>query len=281
MIHFDLPALLTPLNTALDGLTFWVYGVSFLLTLTGYYQQVWQRRRDPPRMLEALGFISLAVGVAFSSALWWPMLVNLMYFPAEEMARRGGRLFQVNEAMNRFLDEAGRLVTDTGTGDNGHGQLSKVWNYTWNLGRITRAGIADLVLHGLVSLGTFLAALIALPFYFLQHTLVPVLARLMPVAVCGMTVPVLRGRAVAYFSLTLSVLAWPTGFTLVAFVTNSILAASFVPAGASAAASSLAPSIQTLVAAMVMVIGTLLVPPTFLYLFRQNSAPGPGASAPP
>ena len=277
MIRLDLQTPLVLLNTALDHLGVWVGAVAFLLTLIGYYGQVWRQRHDPPRMLEAVGLISLTVGVAFAAPFWWPLLVNLMYFPAEQMAAQG-TYFQINGAMNRFLSDMGTLIADTGTGNNGHGQLSPVWNFTWNFSRITRAGVADLLIHGTISFSAFLAALIVLPFYFLQHFLVPVFGKMAPVAVCAFTVPGLRSRTTSYFALALSVLAWPTGFTLVAFVVNSILTTNFIPqTGASQpvnqAATALAPSIQTFVAALVMILGTLLVPPTFYYLFRPASGP--------
>ncbi|MFI5355433.1 MAG: hypothetical protein ACHQX0_07470, partial [Desulfobaccales bacterium] len=140
MIRFDLRASFTQVDTALAALTPWVMGMAFLLTLLGYYQQVWQQRHDPPRMLEAMGFIALAVMFSASVTLWWPLLVNLLCFPAEELARQDS-LFQVNRALNAFQSETARLIADPGAGNNGHGALSPVWNYTWNLNRITRAGV--------------------------------------------------------------------------------------------------------------------------------------------
>ncbi len=280
MIKFNLDSPLLQLTAALDALAPWVGGVAFLLTLFGYYSQVWQQRHDPPRMLEALGCISLAVALAFSTSLWWPLLVNLLYYPAEFLAGRG-TLFQINWSVNHFFGAMTNLVTDVGSGSNGHGQLSPVWNFTWNFTRITRAGVTDLVIHALVSTATFLAGIVVLPFYFLQHFLVVVLSKLLPVAVCSLTVPALRGRAAQYFALTLSILAWPLGFTVVALVTNAIVLSNFVPSGASVAAAALAKTVQTLVAALVMILGTLLVPPTLLYLFRPTPSAASGGTPPP
>jgi hypothetical protein len=54
MIRFDLTAPTQALTSAFGSLSTYVYGVAFLVTLIGYYAQVWRHRREPSQAIEAL-----------------------------------------------------------------------------------------------------------------------------------------------------------------------------------------------------------------------------------
>ena len=47
MISFDLSGPTQTLTSAFSSLATYVYGVAFLITLIGYYAQVWKHRREP------------------------------------------------------------------------------------------------------------------------------------------------------------------------------------------------------------------------------------------
>lgn len=273
MIRFDLTAPLQNVSSAFDSLQTYVYGVAFLLTLIGYYAQVWRHRSEPQKSLEALGLIALTVLFAASISFWRPYVVNLFYFPAEQLARANS-VFRLNLAINNFYHGMKDLVADPAAGAAGGGTVEKVVHFLWNFGEITKAALLALVIQCFVYVLTLLGAFIALPFYFFQQVLVVALFTFMPVAICALTVPALRDRAVAYMGMTASVLAWPLGFSIVAAATNVVFDVPFNPGDsvAGGVAQMLEPILRELVAAIIMVIGTVLVPPTMFFIALYGGA---------
>lgn len=273
MIRFDLTAPLQNVASAFDSLQSYVYGIAFLLTLIGYYAQVWRHRSEPPKTLEALGTIALTVLFAASITFWRPYLVNLLYYPAEQLGRANA-VFRLNLAINNFYHGMNALTADPAPDPAGTGTIPQAFHFMWNLGGITRAALLALSIEGFVFIFTLLGAFIALPFYFLQQVLVVALFTFMPVAICALTVPALRDRAVAYMSMTASVLAWPLGFSIVAAATNVVFDVPFNPGSdvAGTVAQMLGPIFRELVAAIIMVIGTVLVPPTMFFIALYGGA---------
>lgn len=271
MIRFDLTAPLQGVSSAFASLQTYVYCVAFLVTLIGYYAQVWRRRGDPAKTLEAVGIISLCVMAAASVSFWRPYVVNLFYYPAEQLGQASS-LFQLNLALNNFLHGMTSLIVDTAANTSGGSTLQNVAHFFWNFGALTRAALLGVAIQLLVSVLAILGAFIALPFYFLQHVLIEVFFAFVPIAICALAVPALREKAVAYLGMTASVLAWPVGFSVVAAATNLVFQVPFDP-GTSAAggvAGLLEPILRELVAAIIMIFGTILVPPTMLFIFLHG-----------
>jgi len=272
MIRFDLTAPMQTVASAFDSLQTYVFSVAFLVTLIGYYAQVWRRRGDAAKTIEAVAIIGVCVMFAASVAFWQPYVVNLFYYPAEQLAQANS-VFQLNLALNNFYHGMSTLVADSSTNSSGStSSLQQAVQFLWNFGQMTRAALLGLIVHALVYVLTIIGAFIALPFYFLQRVLIVVFFCFMPIAVCGLTVPAFRDKAVAYMSMTASVLAWPLGFSIVAAATNVVFQVPFSPGAtvAGGVASLLEPVLRELVAAVIMIFGTLLVPPTMLFLFMYG-----------
>lgn len=269
MIRFDLTSPMQGVANAFASLQTYVFSVAFLVTLIGYYAQVWRRRSEPAKTVEALVVIGLCVMAAASVAFWRPYVVNLFYFPAEQLAQASST-FQLNLAVNNFLKGLNGLVSEAASSG---GTLQNAAHFLWNLSSITRAALLGLVIQVFVYVLAIIGAFIALPFYFLQHVLVEVFFAFAPIAICALTVPAFREKAVSYLAMTASVLAWPLGFSIVAAATNIVFQVPFNAADggvASGVATLLEPVLRELVAAIIMLFGTLLVPPTLLYIFLHG-----------
>lgn len=269
MIRFDLTAPTQALTSAFGSLSTYVYGVAFLVTLIGYYAQVWRHRREPTHSIEALVVIALCVMFASSVSFWRPYVVNLFYYPAQQLAQANS-VFQLNLAVNNFLQGMANLVKDPANGGStGPSTVQQVAHLVWNFSLLTRAALLGLVVQLLVYVLTTIGAFIALPFYFFQRVLVEALFTFMPIAICALSVPALRDRAAAYLSMTASVLAWPLGFSIVAAAANTVFQVPFDGNGSAVAAtvvSVLEPVLRELVAAIIMIFGSLLVPPTMFFI---------------
>lgn len=269
MIRFDLTAPTQALSSAFGSLSEYVYGVAFLVTLIGYYAQVWRHRREPTHAIEAVFTIALCVMFAASISFWRPYVVNLFYYPAQQLAQANS-VFQLNLAVNNFLQGMANLVREPANGGaNGPGPVQQVAHLVWNLGAVTRAALLGLVIQVFVYVLTTIGAFIALPFYFFQRVLVEALFTFMPIAICALSVPALRDRATAYLSMTASVLAWPLGFSIVAAAANTVFQVPFDGGNsgvASPVAAVLEPLIRELVAAIIVIFGSLMVPPTMFFL---------------
>ena len=269
MIRFDLTAPTQALSSAFGSLSEYVYGVAFLVTLIGYYAQVWRHRREPTHAIEAVVTTALCVMFAASISFWRPYVVNLFYYPAQQLAQANS-VFQLNLAVNNFLQGMATLVKDPANGGaSGPSTVQQVAHLVWNLGEVTRAALLGLVIQVFVYVLTTIGAFIALPFYFFQRVLVEALFTFMPIAICALSVPALRDRATAYLSMTASVLAWPLGFSIVAAAANTVFQVPF-DGGNSVVGSTVAalvePLIRELVAAIIMIFGSLMVPPTMFFL---------------
>jgi hypothetical protein len=268
MISFDLTAPIQALTSAFGSLSTYVYGVAFLVTLIGYYAQVWKHRREPTHAIEALVIIALCVMFASSVSFWRPYAVNLFYYPAQQLAQANS-VFQLNQAINNFFSGAANLAKDPANGGtNGPSTLQQAAHFLWNLGQVTRAALLGLVVQMLVDVLTVIGGLIALPFYFFQRVLVEALFTFMPIPICALSVPALRDRAAAYLSMTASVLAWPLGFAIVAAAANTVFQVPFSSGGtvAGTVGAVLEPILRILVAAIIMIFGSILVPPTMFFL---------------
>lgn len=269
MIRFDLSAPTQALSSAFGALSTYVYGVAFLVTLIGYYAQVWRHRREPSHAIEALVTIALCVMFAASISFWRPYVVNVFYYPAQQLAQANS-VFQLNQAVNNFLQGMASLVKDPANGGtSGPSTVQQVAHLVWNFASITRAALLGLVIQAFVYVLSTLGAFIALPFYFFQRVLVEALFTFMPIAICALSVPALRDRASAYLSMTASVLAWPLGFSIVAAAANTVFQVPFdggSTVAVSTVASVLEPLLKELVAAIIMIFGSLLVPPTMFFM---------------
>lgn len=269
MIRFDLSAPTQALSSAFGALSTYVYGVAFLVTLIGYYAQVWRHRREPSHAIEALVTIALCVMFAASISFWRPYVVNVFYYPAQQLAQANS-VFQLNQAVNNFLQGMASLVKDPANGGtSGPSTIQQVAHLVWNFASITRAALLGLVIQAFVYVLSTLGAFIALPFYFFQRVLVEALFTFMPIAICALSVPALRDRASAYLSMTASVLAWPLGFSIVAAAANTVFQVPFdggSTVAVSTVASVLEPLLKELVAAIIMIFGSLLVPPTMFFM---------------
>src|ERR1019366_6425712 len=115
---FDLTAPTQALSSAFGSLSTYVYGVAFLVTLIGYYAQVWRHRREPMHAIEALVVIALCVMFSASISFWRPYVVNLFYYPAQQLAQANS-VFQLNLAVNNFFHGMSSLVADTATNSSG------------------------------------------------------------------------------------------------------------------------------------------------------------------
>ena len=266
MIRFDLTAPTQALTSAFGSLQTYVYGVAFIVTLIGYYAQVWRHRREPAYALEAIVLIGLCVVFSASISFWRPYVVNLFYYPAQQLAQASST-FQLNQAINNFLQGMTNLVKDAATsGSSGTGTVQEIAHLAWNFSAITRAALLGLVIQAFVYVLAIIGAFIALPFYFFQRVLVEALFTFMPIAICALSVPALKDRATSYLSMTASVVAWPLGFSIVAAAANTVFQVPFDSAagaaGSTGAPMLLGPVLQELVAAIIMLFGTLLVPPT-------------------
>ena len=268
MISFDLTAPTQALTSAFSSLSTYVYGVAFLVTLIGYYAQVWRNRREPAHTLEALGLIALCVMFAASVSFWRPYVVNLFYYPARQLAQANS-VFQLNLAINNFFQGLANLAKDPANGGTGGPGTVQQWaHFLWNLGQVTRAALLGLLIQMLVDVLAIIGGIIALPFYFFQRVLVEALFTFMPVAICALSVPALRDRATAYLGMTASVLAWPLGFAIVAAAANTVFQVPFSSGGtvAGTVGAILEPLLRELVAAVIMIFGSILVPPTMFFL---------------
>jgi hypothetical protein len=268
MISFDLSAPTQALTSAFGSLSTYVYGVAFLLTLIGYHAQVWRHRREPAHSLEALALIALCVMFAASVSFWRPFVVNIFYYPAQQLAQASS-VFQLNQAINNFLQGMANLATDPANGGSGGpGTLQQLAHYLWNLGQVTKAALLGLMIQVLVDLLTVVGGFIALPFYFFQRVLVEALFTFMPIAICALSVPALKDRAGAYMGMTASVLAWPLGFAIVAAAANTVFQVPFSPSGivSGPIETALEPVLRELVASIIMIFGSILVPPTMFFL---------------
>lgn len=270
MIRFDLTPPLQNLTSAFDSLQTYVYGIAFLVTLAGYYLQVWRHRSDAAKAFEAIAVIGVCVLFAASVSFWRPYVVNVFYYPAEELGRANAS-FRLHLAINHFFHGMTEVVAETARDDGGTAE--KIVHFLWNFGEITQTALLGLAVQAFVYVLTLLGAFIALPFYFLQHVLVTVFFTFMPIPICALTVPALRDRSIAFMSMTASVLAWPLGFSIVAAATNTVFDVPFHPAGAvGGVAGLLEPILRQLVAGAIMVMGTLLVPPTLFFIALYGGA---------
>lgn len=256
------------LEGAFDKIELWIWGVAFVFTLLGYYTQVWRRRKDAPRMIEAIGVMAICVMFAASVSVWRPYLVNLMYWPAQTLAREND-LFKVKT-----------LVANTTSNLKAYMDSIRAASL---LGGPTAVGVALLgmrsdpysayaaLVQSITSILGFISSFIIVPFYVLQRVLVETMFTFLPIAITGLTLPPIKERCVSYCAMLLSVLAWPLGFSVIAAASNLVFEIPTLLPGATATDQAmqayLSLPMKTLIASIIAVFGTLLVPPTLLYLF--------------
>jgi hypothetical protein len=268
MIRFNLDKL-TAFERSFDDLRLEIYTIAFLIFLTGYFARIWSKRKDPAAHLETIGVVAMLILISvMMNPLIRPLATTLMYYPAEKL-EASNTMFQMNEALNYFQKsinppEAAAQQTF----------FEKLGSFVWNFAEMTKNGLISAVLWILYLFLMTVASLLALPFYFLQRTLIIALFAFSPIAVACLSVPALRDKGAGYLSMTFSVLAWPLGFALVAAMSNVCLAAfpqigssAGVTTAGAAVGSVIAPVVGLLVGSITMIVGVVLVPPTALYIF--------------
>ena len=265
-LRFDFTQPAAELEQALDSIKPWVLGVCFLFSLLAYYSQVWRRRQNPERSFEAIMVVALTVLCSAATPLWRPLMINLLYWPAETLATQNS-MFHMNRAVNSMTDSLNQARQQPGAQPPGQqpqpeqGTLQKVTRFIWNLTGMTTDALLSILIQVIVYILGFIGMVLIIPFYFLQHALVPILFTFLPCAICGLALPMLRDKCVAFICMTFSVLSWPLGFSLVAAATNIVFITPLE-------GDILGPvGIRLIVAAFVMIFGTLLVPPTMFYIF--------------
>jgi hypothetical protein len=272
---------LQAMKSDFDSLSVYVFSVAFLITLAGYYAHIWRKRSEPTKTLESLGIMALIVLFAASIAVWRPLVVNIFYWPAEQLASQSHN-FDPAQTMSQFSSSLNKVMIENAAAqkDQNTSAIKKAWNFVWNIGSLTTAALGDLIFKFMLFASSYVALFITLPFYFLQRVLIEVLFTFMPIAICALYTPALHNRAMSYISTTCSVLAWPLGFAIVSAATNLVFSTPFfgdtnvsdpnVASTINFQVQYVAPFWQILVGALVNIGGTLLVPPTMFYLFMYG-----------
>lgn len=259
-LTFDLTRI-QDMKYAFDALRIEIYSVMFILCLAGYFMRVWQTRSEPNTHFMVIPHIALLIvfGAAFPHMR--PLFQTLFYTPAEKLSEVSS-LFQLNEAMNYFDRQVAAAP------ESNDSILGYLGDFTWNFFEMSRRAIVSWFFTGLYIVLATIAGLIATPFYFLQLTLVETCFAFSPIAFGCMAVPALREKGVGFLTMLASIMAWPMGFAIVAAMTNIALSA--FPAASGVGGLALGPLIGTIVGAAVMLVGTLMVPPTAFYLFMHG-----------
>lgn len=257
VISFDLRKV-TEMTYAFGQIRTEIYIAMFLLCLVGYFSRVWNNRDRPETHFMVIPHIALLI--VFGAALphMRPLFMALFYYPAEKLGDVAP-LFQINEAMNHF----DRRLAATPNGDTAF-----LDSFSWNVMELTRNAIVSGFFYGLYLLMAAVASLIATPFYFLQVTLVETCFAFSPIAFGCLAVPALKDKGAGFLTMLASIMSWPMGFAVVAAMTNITLSA--FPAAAGSTGFALGPLLSAIVAAAVMLVGTLMVPPTAFYLFMHG-----------
>lgn len=250
-ITFDLSKV-QDLSAAFSGLRDEIYLVMFILCLIGYFSRIWQNRKEPQAHLMTIGSISLIIVLASPPAIafWRPLLYSIFYYPAEKLAS-SSTVFQINEAMNAFS------AIQQDAQRNGP-------SISWNLLSLTRYGIQSIFFYGLYIILCQIAAIVVVPFLFLQRCIVEFGFAFCPIAFGALTVPKLTDRGAGFLAMTASFLAWPLGFAIVAAMANIALSA--WPAAGNGGAV-IGPLVSAIVAALILIVGSIMVPSTCLYIF--------------
>jgi hypothetical protein len=257
VVTFDLKKV-TDMTYAFDSIRTEIYMVMFLLCLTGYFARIWQNRKEPQAHMAVIGHIGFLIMFAAALTPLKPVFQALFYYPAEKLAD-ATPLFQINEVMNHF----DKMMASQPQG--GSSILDNLSKFTWNFVEMTRNAMVSAVFYGLFLIMSALASIIAMPFYFLQVTLVEVGFAFAPIAFGALAVPALKDKGSGYLCMLASIMAWPLGFCVVAAMANIVLAA--FPAASGSAGFAFGPLIAGIVAAVIMLVGTVMVPATCLYIF--------------
>ena len=261
VITFDLSHV-SDMTYSLSVIRTEIYSAMFILCLTGYFIRIWQHRKEPQAHLSVIAHIALLIMFGAALPHMKPVFQALFYYPAERLGDVSP-LFQINEAMRHFDKMV--AAQPLPTGDPNETIFTRLASFSWNFVEMTRNAIVSAFFYGLFTLLSLLAGLLATPFYFLQITLVQVGFAFSPIAFGALAVPALRDKGAGYLSMLASILSWPLGFALVAAMTNIALGA--FPAAQGSAGFAFGPIIAAIVAATIMIVGTIMVPPTALYIF--------------
>ncbi len=147
----------------------------------------------------------------------------------------------------------------------------------WGVDRIVQS-IYLSVVYGLSKFAIVLAALIQVPVYILQFILKWLGALFLPIALALFIIPSLASIGVRLISNLLAVLAWPVGFAItnlaaMGFVNDFGTAATYSgnTTGEALYMMSFGSLVMGLIAALILVIGTLGTPPIMFILFSSGA----------
>ena len=148
----------------------------------------------------------------------------------------------------------------------------------WGVERIVNSVYLSIV-YGLSKLAVITAALFQIPFYLLQYILKWLGYLLLPIALALFAFPSLRNIGVKIISNLLAVLAWPIGFAItnlaaMGFINDFATAATFSgnDTGVSLYMMSSGSLIMGIIAALILIVGTISTPVIMFVLFSSGAA---------
>jgi hypothetical protein len=258
-------------ETVFEGtIRYWIYGVSFIVTLIGYYNHVWKNRSSPPAALAGIGKISLCVLMSVSIPVWRPLVTNLFYWPANTLAAETDS-FKISAVLN-ILNKHQHQLDESLDGDKKEesGVLKRAYKFLANGIDVGIRTLKNMIMLGINALIQFIMNWVTIPFYYVQKALVPVMFAFLPIAICALACDALKPKAMTYICWLASVLSWPLGFTIVAGLVHTMLLG--VESVTTNAPDIVMFTFRVNMAAIVFLVGTLTVPPTTFYIFTQGGA---------
>ena len=291
MLTLDIPVLdqmATSPNGPFGGdFSTYIVSICFLLSLIGWIVNVWERRHSPDGMFAWLGIACITMLVAASVPFWFPIVQAIFNYPAVLLGNSSNN-FSMAVAINQFHQFWQGLANPPASG--GFFQL------TWHFFSLEASALFNLVLGLFTFALSIVASVIMIPLYILQQVFVIVGVVFLPVAITAFQVPALRGKAATFISAVASVLAWPLGFALVALCTNLAFSVPFqtgngndpttygqapldntttgqaLQSASETASAAVAAPFRIIAAALIMIVGTPLVPVMSYHLFIGGGA---------
>jgi hypothetical protein len=282
------------LRSYFDVIYWHIFTVAFILYLGGYMVQIWHHRKEPEAQFTTIASIGLLIILSVSIPIWRPWVTQIFYGPANALSSASAT-FQVNATSKYFatvLDTSSSIsntATNTGTTTQTTNnntpktfgqELKDFVKFKFNIFSLGFNSLLGMVMHIVFFVLDFIASMIFYPFLYLQIATTEILFAFAPIAFALFALPSQRAKATAYFSMLMSVLAWPLGFCLVSAASNLCLimcrAASYngnaISTASELVTTGLSATTAIIVASIIFLMGVLLVPPTCLYLFMYGGA---------